>query len=36
MKIVILDGFTINPGDNPWDTLADAENWLFTTALRPS
>lgn len=23
MKIVILDGYTINPGDNPWDPLAD-------------
>ncbi|BCS54702.1 D-2-hydroxyacid dehydrogenase [Geobacter sp. SVR] len=23
MKIVILDGFTINPGDNPWDSLAE-------------
>ena len=22
MKIVILDGFTVNPGDNPWDSLA--------------
>ena len=19
MKIVVLDGFTLNPGDNPWD-----------------
>src|ERR1700740_335726 len=22
MKIVILDGYTINPGDNPWDPVA--------------
>lgn len=22
MKIVILDGYTVNPGDNPWDGLA--------------
>ena len=21
MKIVVLDGFTLNPGDNPWDDL---------------
>jgi glycerate dehydrogenase len=21
-KIVVLDGFTLNPGDNPWDSLA--------------
>lgn len=23
MKIVILDGFTINPGDNPWEPVAN-------------
>jgi glycerate dehydrogenase len=22
MKIVVLDGYTLNPGDNPWDELA--------------
>ncbi len=22
MKIVVLDGFTLNPGDNPWDEVA--------------
>lgn len=22
MKIVVLDGYTVNPGDNPWDALA--------------
>ena len=22
MKIVVLDGYTLNPGDNPWDPLA--------------
>ncbi len=22
MKIVVLDGYTINPGDNPWDDVA--------------
>jgi glycerate dehydrogenase len=22
MKIVVLDGYTVNPGDNPWDDLA--------------
>lgn len=22
MKLVVLDGYTLNPGDNPWDTLA--------------
>jgi glycerate dehydrogenase len=22
MKIVVLDGYTVNPGDNPWDELA--------------
>ncbi|MFZ5894527.1 MAG: D-2-hydroxyacid dehydrogenase [Myxococcota bacterium] len=23
MRIVVLDGFTVNPGDNPWDELAE-------------
>jgi glycerate dehydrogenase len=23
MNIVILDGYTVNPGDNPWDAVAD-------------
>jgi glycerate dehydrogenase len=22
MKVVVLDGYTVNPGDNPWDELA--------------
>jgi glycerate dehydrogenase len=22
MKIVVLDGYTLNPGDNPWDEVA--------------
>jgi len=22
MKIVVLDGYTMNPGDNPWDEVA--------------
>src|SRR5437870_11971301 len=22
MQIVVLDGYTLNPGDNPWDELA--------------
>ncbi|MCL6502957.1 MAG: hypothetical protein K6T86_09760, partial [Pirellulales bacterium] len=22
MRIVVLDGYTLNPGDNPWDPLA--------------
>ncbi len=22
MKIVVLDGYTLNPGDNPWDDIA--------------
>ncbi len=22
MNIVVLDGYTLNPGDNPWDELA--------------
>ena len=22
MKITVLDGYTMNPGDNPWDALA--------------
>jgi len=22
MKIVVLDGYTLNPGDNPWDAIA--------------
>src|SRR6266567_851478 len=22
MKIVVLDGYTLNPGDNPWDAVA--------------
>ena len=22
MKIVVLDGYTLNPGDNPWNDLA--------------
>ena len=21
MKIVVLDGYTLNPGDNPWDPI---------------
>jgi glycerate dehydrogenase len=21
MKMVVLDGYTLNPGDNPWDRL---------------
>ncbi len=23
MRIVVLDGYTLNPGDNPWDAVAD-------------
>ena len=23
MKIVVLDGYTLNPGDNPWDEIAE-------------
>ncbi|MBI3875503.1 MAG: D-2-hydroxyacid dehydrogenase [Verrucomicrobia bacterium] len=23
MKLVVLDGYTLNPGDNPWDALAE-------------
>jgi glycerate dehydrogenase len=23
VKIVVLDGYTLNPGDNPWDPIAD-------------
>ncbi len=23
MKMTVLDGFTLNPGDNPWDEIAD-------------
>ncbi len=23
MRIVVLDGYTLNPGDNPWDALAE-------------
>ena len=23
MKIVVLDGYTLNPGDNPWDRVAE-------------
>jgi glycerate dehydrogenase len=26
MRIVVLDGFTLNPGDNPWDDLAALGN----------
>ena len=26
MKIVVLDGYTVNPGDNPWDQLARIGN----------
>lgn len=26
MKIVILDGYTMNPGDNPWDEIAGLGN----------
>src|SRR5688572_21266780 len=22
MKLVVLDGYTLNPGDNPWDGIA--------------
>ncbi len=22
MRIVVLDGYTLNPGDNPWDAIA--------------
>ncbi|MHC4717568.1 MAG: D-2-hydroxyacid dehydrogenase, partial [Planctomycetota bacterium] len=26
MRIVVLDGHTLNPGDNPWDDLAELGN----------
>ena len=29
MKIVVLDGYTINPGDNPWDPLTDVGEVTF-------
>ena len=22
MRVVVLDGYTLNPGDNPWDGVA--------------
>lgn len=28
-KIVVLDGYTINPGDNPWDTLETLGNCVI-------
>ena len=31
MKIVVLDGFTLNPGDLSWDTLGDATIYDRTT-----
>lgn len=29
MKIVVLDGYTINPGDNPWDPLTEVGEITF-------
>lgn len=29
MKIVVLDGYTINPGDNPWEPLTDVGEVTF-------
>jgi glycerate dehydrogenase len=23
MKMVVLDGYTLNPGDNPWERLSE-------------
>ena len=32
MKIVVLDGYTLNPGDNPWDPLAALGDLTVLTA----
>ena len=34
MNIVVLDAYTLNPGDNPWDDLARLVTWPPTTAPR--
>lgn len=28
MKCIVLDGYTLNPGDNPWDPLEAAAGSL--------
>ena len=32
MKIVALDGHTLNPGDNSWETSPGSANFVATTA----
>ena len=37
MQIVVLDGYTLNPGDNPWDDLARlGDTGCASTARRPN
>ena len=32
MKIVVLDGYALNPGDLSWMSCANSATWRFTTA----
>jgi glycerate dehydrogenase len=36
MKIVVLDGYTLNPGDNPWDELAHLGDLVVYDRTPPS
>ena len=31
MKLVVLDGYTLNPGDLTWEGLESFEIWYMTT-----
>ena len=33
-RMVVTDGFTLNPGDNPWDELGTWGHWPFTSGPR--
>ncbi len=35
MKIVVIDGYTLNPGDNPWDEVAALGNLLVYDRSKP-
>ena len=35
MKITVLDGYTLNPGDNPWDSLAELGELTVYDRTRP-
>lgn len=36
MKIVVLDGYTLNPGDNPWDDVAKLGEFVVYDRSAPS